>query len=166
MKGVIHILWTRGVGVPARAIRSGISWLKKKTCRAEHKAPEPRLEPHWAWYQWGEALRQSGHLQQALAHFDQAIKLKPDDFKTWHARGQALAELGHYFDAVASYMTALRLNPTDVDVRRDRDVALAQLRHQRRSTPGRSHLVPELRLRATRARPAFERNSRPSREAA
>jgi tetratricopeptide (TPR) repeat protein len=49
--------------------------------------------------------------EDALEHFDIAIRLKTDFFKAWHYKGFALHELGKYEEAIACYDKVLEINP-------------------------------------------------------
>ena len=47
----------------------------------------------------------------AIADFDTAIRLKPDDAKTYYRRGNAKFDLGQDDAAINDYDTAIRLKP-------------------------------------------------------
>jgi Flp pilus assembly protein TadD len=59
----------------------------------------------------GFTLKQVGRLDDALAVFDKAVKLKPDDPELWKQLGGALAALNRVADALATYQHVLRLDP-------------------------------------------------------
>jgi len=54
-----------------------------------------------------------GDYSSALAYFDKAIKLKPDQHEAWGNRGVALLNLGRLEEAIASYDKAIELKPDD-----------------------------------------------------
>jgi len=59
----------------------------------------------------GFTLKQMGRLDDALAVFDKAIQLKPDDAELWKHLGGVLTALNRADDALRSYQQALRINP-------------------------------------------------------
>jgi tetratricopeptide (TPR) repeat protein len=60
----------------------------------------------------GFTLKQVGRLDDALAVFDKAVMLKPDDPELWKQLGGALAALDRMADALATYQHVLRLDPS------------------------------------------------------
>ncbi|MDJ0536648.1 MAG: tetratricopeptide repeat protein, partial [Xenococcaceae cyanobacterium MO_207.B15] len=59
------------------------------------------------WNNLGITLVDLGKLEEAVASYDQALKLQPDYPDAWNNRGNALWKLGRYEEAVASYDQAL-----------------------------------------------------------
>ena len=51
----------------------------------------------------------------AIAAYDAAISLNPDDAETYYWRGRAKGGLGQYFAAIADYDVAISLNPDDAE---------------------------------------------------
>jgi tetratricopeptide (TPR) repeat protein len=49
--------------------------------------------------------------EDAIATFDNAVRINPDDPSAWFSRGIALNNLGRYEEAIASYEKALQLDP-------------------------------------------------------
>jgi tetratricopeptide (TPR) repeat protein len=64
-----------------------------------------------AYYFRGLAYFQKGEYDQAIADYDQALRLKPDQDSAYNNRGHAYLEKGQYDRAIADYDQALRLNP-------------------------------------------------------
>ncbi|MFN6440364.1 MAG: CHAT domain-containing protein [Nostoc sp. DedSLP01] len=64
-----------------------------------------------AWHNRGLALGNFGRFEEAIASYDKAIQLKPDDYSAWNYRGLALANLGRFEEAIASYDKAIQLKP-------------------------------------------------------
>ncbi|MBC6433698.1 CHAT domain-containing protein, partial [Nostoc sp. HG1] len=65
----------------------------------------------WLWNNRGNCAGDLGRYEEAVASFDQALKIKPDDDKAWYIRGSALGSLERYEEAVASYDKAIELKP-------------------------------------------------------
>jgi tetratricopeptide (TPR) repeat protein len=59
----------------------------------------------------GFTLKQAGRLEEALAIFDKAVQLKPDDAELWRQLGGALAALNRPDDALLAYQHVLKLSP-------------------------------------------------------
>ncbi len=65
----------------------------------------------WEYFRLGRSFLASGNLTQAVAQFDQALLLKPDDFWASFYRGQCAFRLQRYEDAVHAFSTCLALKP-------------------------------------------------------
>jgi tetratricopeptide (TPR) repeat protein len=65
----------------------------------------------------GLVLRDLGRFEEALAAFDQALALEPDDFATYRNRGLVLRDLGRLEEALSAFDQALGVNIGDTDVR-------------------------------------------------
>ena len=66
-----------------------------------------RLKPDYdAYYARGLAKAGLGQHSAAIADFDAAIRLKPDDAEAYYNRGLAKQKLGQHFAAISDYDTA------------------------------------------------------------
>jgi tetratricopeptide (TPR) repeat protein len=63
----------------------------------------------------GNMLLQQGRREDALATFDKAAQLSPNDADVWRNLGNVLAEMGRPGDAILSFQHALKLNPRHWD---------------------------------------------------
>jgi tetratricopeptide (TPR) repeat protein len=63
----------------------------------------------------GNVLLQQGRREDALATFDKAAQLSPNDADVWRNLGNALAEMQRPGDAILSFQHALKLNPRHWD---------------------------------------------------
>ncbi len=73
-----------------------------------------QLKPHFYDYNdLGLALQIQGKAAQAIAEFQEAIRLKPDDHKVHSNLGIALRDQGKLAEAIAEFREAIRLKPDD-----------------------------------------------------
>jgi tetratricopeptide (TPR) repeat protein len=63
------------------------------------------------WFYQGLQQAKSGDLLGALAFYNQATKLEPEDYEYWFNQGLTLFHLQRLEEAIASYDEALRLKP-------------------------------------------------------
>ena len=61
----------------------------------------------------GTALLNQGRREEALATFETAARLKPDDPTSWRNLGNALADIGRLEDAILRFQHTLELDSTD-----------------------------------------------------
>ncbi|MFA4824127.1 MAG: tetratricopeptide repeat protein [Methanoregula sp.] len=73
---------------------------------------EARAEKH---FDKGADFAKLGDLEKAIALFDKALVLEPENDMVWVLRGSLLNELCRYSDALTSYDKALAIRP-DYDV--------------------------------------------------
>ncbi len=57
-------------------------------------------------------------MQDAIAHFQEAVRIKPDYANAHYNLGNALEQNGRVQDAITQYEEALRLNPSPLLKRR------------------------------------------------
>jgi Flp pilus assembly protein TadD len=79
------------------------------------------------YYGDGVNLSNLGQYADAVAAYDKAVSLQPDNADIWNYRGIALANLGLYSEAVTSYDKAVSLRPVYTDAWNNRGVALREL---------------------------------------
>lgn len=65
-------------------------------------------------YSLGRALRDKGETDQAIEHYDEAIKLNPTA-DAFNHRGVAYYDKGNYQSAINDYTEALKLAPSNAD---------------------------------------------------
>ena len=80
------------------------------------------------WVNYGNQLWRLFEFEEAVAAFDEAIKLNPDFEQAWYARGLALDWQGEYQAAVASFDKATEINYSFYQAWRKRSEALYLLK--------------------------------------
>ena len=78
-----------------------------------------------AWLSVGYLLKQKP--EDAIAAYDQAIRLQPDLSIAYNNRGTVKGELGRYEAAIADFDEAIRLNPNDAKAYNNRGTAKSAL---------------------------------------
>jgi tetratricopeptide (TPR) repeat protein len=88
-------------------------WLQQAKAQAETliTPDDPEFSSGLFLWEIGNALSALGQTEAAIASYDQALAIKPDDHKAWYNRGLALSDLGQKEAAIASYDQALAINP-------------------------------------------------------
>ena len=76
---------------------------------------------------WGNTKYDLGDYKGAIADYDIAIRLNPDDATAYNSRGIAKSMLGQHFAAIADYDIAIHLNPDDAKAYNNRGNAKYQL---------------------------------------
>ncbi|MGO9244476.1 MAG: tetratricopeptide repeat protein [Verrucomicrobiia bacterium] len=77
-------------------------------------------------YNLGVVLGQAGKIDDAIGHYEQALRIKPDDVKTHCNLGIALRQEGKIDDAIGQYEQALRIKPDYADAHNNLGTALRQ----------------------------------------
>jgi Flp pilus assembly protein TadD len=79
-----------------------------------------------AYSNLGTALYQTGKREEAVEHYQQALRLNPDNAEAHSYLGFALAQAGKIEEAIAQYEQALRVKPDYAEAHYNLGVALAQ----------------------------------------
>ena len=79
------------------------------------------------YYREGVNLSNLGQYSEAVAAYDKAVFIRPNNADAWNNRGVALDKLGQYSEAVSSYDKAVTLQPGYADTWYNRGVALRKL---------------------------------------
>lgn len=83
---------------------------------AEIKRDDPahRQRQHLALRSWGEAMHAAGNATAAIALYDRAMQLLPDDPATLLQRGTARLAIGDLGEGIADLRSSVKLRPDDV----------------------------------------------------
>ncbi len=68
-----------------------------------------------AHYTPGVALIRQGKLPEAIAHCEQALRIKPEYAEAHNNLGVALEQMGRTREAIGHYEQALRIQPDDAE---------------------------------------------------
>jgi tetratricopeptide (TPR) repeat protein len=77
-------------------------------------------------YNLGATLHEAGRIPEAIAHYEQALRLNPDYVEAHLNLGTTLAQTGEIEDAIAHFEQALRIKPDYVEAHNDLGTALAR----------------------------------------
>ncbi|MGA2604359.1 MAG: tetratricopeptide repeat protein [Verrucomicrobiia bacterium] len=77
-----------------------------------------------AHYNLGAALLQSGELQDAIGHLEQAVRIQPDFAEAHNSAGVALEQAGRVQEAIGHYERALQIRPDFADAHNNLGIAL------------------------------------------
>ncbi len=75
------------------------------------------------YFTWGNTKYGLGDYKGAIADFDSAIRLTPDDTIAYNNRGAAKYHLGQHSAAIVDYDTTIRLKPDDAIAYNNRGAA-------------------------------------------
>ena len=76
---------------------------------------------------WGDTKYYFGDYKGAIADYDSAIRLKPDDAEAYNSRGIAKSMLGQHVAAIVDFDTAIRLKPDNAEAYNNRGNAKSDL---------------------------------------
>jgi tetratricopeptide (TPR) repeat protein len=104
----------------------------KQAKRPASTSPEKRREAKLlAAMKQSVAAFDAGRMEEAISHFDQAVKIEPELYAAWGLRGVALDHLGKHEEAIASYDRALGIYSDFYEGWNNRGIALGKLgKHQ------------------------------------
>ncbi len=98
--------------------RASQRWTMPTTRAYTPPQPLKRAQPQKTkeqWYDEGNKLHTAKQFREAIAAYDQAIKLDPDFAGAYCYRGSAYANLERYSRAIEDYSRAIELDPQLVD---------------------------------------------------
>jgi tetratricopeptide (TPR) repeat protein len=74
----------------------------------------------------GNVLLQEGRVSDAIGHYEQTLRIKPDCARAENSLGAALYETGTCAEAIEHYQQALRIKPDYAEAHRNLGIAFAQ----------------------------------------
>lgn len=75
----------------------------------------------------GLTFQNNGKHEEAITHYDQAIRINPQAFIVYHNRGLAKKDLGRHRETIADLDEAIRINPQHADAYHNRGAAKGAL---------------------------------------
>ena len=88
---------------------------------------QDKLQKATDWHDQGREQAHAGRYQEAIACYDQALKLEPKRADVWYDLGEAHRELHQHEAALSCYDRALRLHPKLVLALRGKAFVLREL---------------------------------------
>jgi len=79
------------------------------------------------YFKQGLLFATPGKWKEAIAAFDQAVAIKPDEHDTFYNKGIALGNLGRYEEAIAAFDQALAIKPDRHDAFYNKGIVLGNL---------------------------------------
>jgi protein O-mannosyl-transferase len=119
------------VGVATMIIMSVITWWQ---CGYWHDSKtlfgrvlEVTKNNYLAHNSLGLALFEEGKTVDAIHHYNESIRIKPDFVRSYNNRGIAWADMGQYQKAMEDYNSAIHLSPDFAEVYNNRGIAYSLL---------------------------------------
>ncbi len=140
--------WGMIMGVAGVAMLATATWTRcrvyadAETFWRSYAAKDPGA--YIAHVNLGVALAQAGKLEEAIGHFEQTLRLKPDYAPASYNLGRALAQQGRIRAAIPYFEQAVRLQPNDAGAHNNLANALAETD---RLSEAVQHYEEALRLR-------------------
>ncbi|MCX5849423.1 MAG: tetratricopeptide repeat protein [Deltaproteobacteria bacterium] len=138
-----NILFPAGIAV--LAILSVITWQqcsywKNDTTLFGH-ALQVTKDNYLAHGSLGPALFKEGKTEEAIDHYNKAIRIMPDYVEPYNNRGAAYAQLGQYQQAIEDYNHAIRIRPDYIPPYNNRGAAYARLGQHQRAIEDYNHAI-------------------------
>lgn len=97
-------------------------WRRALACTSRNSGAEQNL---------GQAIYEKGNVEEAMVHFQNALRIDPSQASVHSALGVALLELGRADQSLISLRTALEIDPNDADAHYNIGNTLLRLGHAR-----------------------------------
>jgi tetratricopeptide (TPR) repeat protein len=112
---------------PAPAVRAAVASESTRESGGDSLPAVPNVPEALNWYKKGNELYVSGHYEEAIAHFDKALKLHPRLAGAWAAKGLACNAQRQYQEAIRCYDESIRLDARDPAVWHDKGNTLCAI---------------------------------------
>ena len=95
-----------------------------------------QINPEYAeaHYNLGLAAAQAGRVEEAMRHWEEAVRIRPDFVEAHYNLGVALEQAGKREKAIQQYERALQIKPDYTDAR-NRLARLRPIEERRQETP-------------------------------
>ncbi|MHB8907339.1 MAG: tetratricopeptide repeat protein [Syntrophales bacterium] len=125
-----HRFWVYGTAAALTVlVLMGFAWQQTSYWRNSESLWSHTLdcttENYVAHANFGLALAGRGQVDEAIAHYRKALKIKPDYVEAHNSLGLALVGRGQVDEAIAHYRKALEIKSDDIDTHNNLGIALA-----------------------------------------
>ncbi|MGP8200846.1 MAG: tetratricopeptide repeat protein [Limisphaerales bacterium] len=117
MTGVVGVLMVCAWKQTANWKDSETLWIHALACTTSNDVADLGI---------GNALDQKGSLQEAMVHYQEALKLNPDNVDARNNLGNDLRQMGRVDEAIAHYQKALQIRPGFAAAHYNLGIALGQ----------------------------------------
>jgi len=104
------------------------SWLQVRHWRNQlalfEHAAAVTTNNYLAHNELGNALAERGRLQEAISHYSESLRIKPDQVKPLYNLGHVLARQGRFDEAIIHYSQVLQIKPDYAEAHNNRGYAL------------------------------------------
>ena len=107
----VAVVAVLAVGLGLVTVRRNVDYHSEFAIWADTVAKRPQ-DPR-AHNNLGTVLQRAGRIDEAITHYEQALRIRPDDAKAHNNLGTALQGAGRIDEAIAHYEQALRIKPDD-----------------------------------------------------
>jgi tetratricopeptide (TPR) repeat protein len=132
-------LLATGAAVVVVGVLGGLTWRQNQTYRNLETLYRTTLEQNpdsWvAQGNLGSLLAGTGRLEEAMPHFVEALRIKPDYPQARVSLGSALANTGHLPEALVQFQEAVRIRPNFAEARYNLGLALNALGRREEALP-------------------------------
>ncbi len=115
--GRLTFLAAAGVATAVLVVLSTLTWKQVQVWHNSEKLWRHALSvtqrSSTAHYNLGHILADRDELEEAIWHYQQALRINPTDISAHNNLGNALSSQGQLEEAIGHYRQALRINPTD-----------------------------------------------------
>ena len=107
--------YCKPIGRPAPAV--GHTAIGQTAIGQNASDPESNSDPsNIAWVERGDYLLQRQHFREAIAAYDRALQLQPEEASLWMKQGMAYDGIQQFENAIAAYQKATQHAPHDASV--------------------------------------------------
>ena len=125
------------VGITYLVILAVLTWQQcgywKNSSELSNHALHTTKDNHIAHNILGSALLDEGKIEEAINHYNKAIRLKPYYADAYYNRGNAYTKLGQYQRAIEDYNEAISLKPDYANAYSNRGITYAALSQYQRA---------------------------------
>ena len=111
--------WGTVIGAVAVLVLGGATWRRSSAYQTDETlwrdAVAKDSHAFMAHYNLATTLQHAGRFNEAVGHYEQALKIKPDFVEAHYNLGDAMLQQGRVQEAIAHYERALQLKPDSAE---------------------------------------------------